>query len=209
MKYKIIFLDWNGTLSNSKFWGQWENRDHPKHKLFSKIESALFGELRDLLNPWMRGEMRSEEIIDQISKKTGIDYELLYSEFIESCKGMLFVSENIQSMVSKIRSMGIKVAIATDNMDSFSRWTIPSLNLLETFDDILESSTLKVMKRDFDETGSSLFFRDYLKKNNIFPNECLLIDDGVDKEEKIAKYGIEYRRILSGDLAKELDQYSH
>lgn len=80
-------------------------------------------------------------------------------------------------------------------MDSFPRWTVPALTLTEMFDDILDSFTLKAMKGDFDETGKSMFFSDYLSKNNILPGESVLIDDSEDKEDRITKIGIVYRKI--------------
>lgn len=194
-QYKVVFLDWNGTISSSKFWGHLEDINHPNNRLFSKIESVLFGKLRHLLKPWMTGQTTSEKVIRQISDKTDLSYEMVMKEFIESCKQMKFGSGNLNKLIQQLRASGTKVVIATDNMDSFPRWTIPSLALTDMFDDILDSYTLKAMKGDFDENGKNLFFSDYLSKNNIQPGESTLIDDSEDKENRIANIGIEYRKI--------------
>lgn len=36
MRYKTVFIDWNGTLSDSKFWGHLEDKTHPKHHILRK-----------------------------------------------------------------------------------------------------------------------------------------------------------------------------
>lgn len=41
-KPKVIFLDWYNTLSISKFWGHWENKDNPHFEKFEKIQSSFF-----------------------------------------------------------------------------------------------------------------------------------------------------------------------
>lgn len=50
--YKVVFLDWNGTLSKSKFWGHLQSSNKKEDRiLFNKIDDALFGQLRELLKP--------------------------------------------------------------------------------------------------------------------------------------------------------------
>lgn len=194
-KYKTIFIDWNGTISGSKFWWHLEDTNHPNNHLFSKIESTLFGELRPTLKPWMRGQMTTEEVLTQISEKAGLKYNVVLDEFIKSCKTMKLATDKLTDLVKKLQSSKTKVVIATDNMDSFIRWTVPAHKLDKMFDDILDSYSLKAMKGDFDEKGKNLFFAEYLKKHNIKPGESTLIDDSEDKDNKITDIGIEYRKI--------------
>lgn len=194
-KYKVVFLDWNGTLSDSKFWGHLGNPLHPNSHLFPKIEKTLFVELKHLLKPWMRGDIVSEEVISNISSTARLDYDVVFQDFVDSCKNMKLTTSKIIELIKQIQNSGTKVVIATDNMDSFPRWTVPSLNLNKAFDDILDSYTLKAIKGDFTETGESLFFGDYLKSNAILPHETVLIDDSEDKDNKITRYGIVYCRL--------------
>lgn len=206
-KYKAIFIDWNGTLSPSKFWGHLEHLNHPDNALFTKIESSLFGNLSPLLKPWMKGELTSEIVIQKIAEDSKLPYDRVLEEFIISCQKMQFVSDNVLNLIKVIRDKNVKVVIATDNMDSFSRWTVPALLLNTHFDDILDSHTLKAMKGDMDDSGKSLFFDDFITRNGILPGESVLIDDSEDKEGRIGNIGIEYRKIepVVG-LVPELEQ---
>ncbi|MAG59732.1 hypothetical protein CMO96_03005 [Candidatus Woesebacteria bacterium] len=117
---------------------------------------------------------------------------------------MKLVSEEIPTLVKKLRGKKVKVVIATDNMDSFTRWTAPALNLKPIFDEILSSHELKVTKSAFGKNGESLFFKDYFRKNNIKPQETVLIDDGEDKENRLGRLGIDYRRIKALGLVAAL-----
>lgn len=195
MRYKAIFIDWNGTLSDSKFWGHLEGETHPKHHIFEKIENSLFGTHKHLIKPWMRGKQTSEQIIYQIAKTTKLDRKELFNEFTDSCKNMKLVSDRIFEVTKRLQGNGVKVVIATDNMDSFTRWTIPSMKLETVFDDILNSYDLGALKGDFGDSGESLFFDQFLKKHGLLAKECVLIDDSEDKDGRIQGYGVDYKRI--------------
>lgn len=198
-KYKVVFLDWYGTLSTSKFWG------HLDSETTNRIDTSLFGKLKPMIDPWMRGVYTSEDIVRGLSSDTGLSYQMLLDEFIKSCENMQFVSADIKDLVQKIRNKETKVVIATDNMDSFTRWTVPALRLKNVFDSVLNSYDLKAVKRDFDKTGRSLFFASFLEGNGLKHRESIIIDDGVDKDGKIQKAGIVYRQIKHGEgLSEEL-----
>lgn len=200
---KIVFLDWSGTLSKSKFWGHLEVSDSD---LFIKLENNLFKKNIDLLKPWMRGETTSEDIIRQISDETHLKYKNIFEEFIKGCKQMRFVDSKIPFLVKQLQKKGTKVYVATDNMDSFDRWTVPAMKLDELFDGIINSFPIKALKHDFNEGGKSLFFDSILFKEGVNPDETVLIDDSEDKENKLTNYGINYRRISEKrTLLYELD----
>jgi FMN phosphatase YigB (HAD superfamily) len=194
-KYKVIFIDWNGTLSISKFWGHLEKGSPEEQKLFNNLETALFKENRDLILPWMRGKVDTNYVIDKISNTSSIDSNRILYEFIKSCESMKLISEKIPELISSLQKQKIKIVLATDNMDSFQKWTIPSLSLNTMFDDILDSYSLKAMKGDFSDEGNSLFFNEFLTKDSIKPDETIIIDDSEDKNNKIEKYGIDYYKI--------------
>lgn len=184
---KIIFIDWFGTLSTSKFWGHLENA--------SDIENNLFKINRHLLKPWMRGEIDSEGVISRIAKETDLKFETIFNEFVVSCKLMQFIDPRIPILIKLLKKKEIKVYIATDNMDSFDRWTIPAMKLNSLFDGIINSFTIKALKHDFGNDGKSLFFDSTLKREGVVPAETILIDDSEDKENHLTDYGINYRRI--------------
>jgi len=188
-------LDWNGTLSKSKFWGHLEYEDD---SFFRQTEDALFGKLREMLKPWMRGEYKSEDICKKVAEETGVDYKKIFSEFIKGCEIMELSDPEIPKLLHSIKKTGVKIVIATDNMDSFDRWTYPAIQKKHNLpiDEILDSSKLRVMKKDM-QNGISLFFDDYLKKNNLSCNQCILIDDSPDENGTLSQIGLNYRQIYS------------
>ncbi len=198
-KYKVAFLDWYGTLSISKFWG------HLDTDIINKIDASLFGKLKPMIDPWMRGEYASEDVVNELALDTGLPEQMLLNELIRSCKSMQFVEKDTNDLVRKLRNRGTKVVIATDNMDSFTRWTAPAMRLHDIFDGILNSYELKAVKRDFDSSGHSLFFAKFLEENGVAHGESIIIDDGEDKEGKIQRNGIVYKKIKHGEgISKEL-----
>ena len=207
---KAVFIDWNGTLSTSKFFGHLETE---KPDLYNQIQNILFGgELGQLINPWMVGEYNSEDIVTKLSQQLGLPYEELMHHFIFSCENMI-ISEEVLDLIDQTREEGIKVVIATDNMDSLDRWTSEALRLNEHFDWILNSYYLKSRKGQFDEEGKSLFFDDFLAENNLMPENTILIDDSEDKGGNLSRYGIEYRKVefdngLKAELQKILKAIS-
>lgn len=191
-KPKIVFIDWSGTLSKSKFWGHLEASDP---ELFKMIEDNLFKKNIDLIKPWMKGTLTSEDVVKKISQETGLDYNKVFEEFVKGCELMDFVDPKVPSLIEKLQKKGIKVYIASNNMDSFDRWTIPAMKLDRIFNGIINSFPIKVLKHDFADDGTSLFFDKVLKKEGVKPQETTLIDDSEDKEGKLGSFGINYRRI--------------
>ncbi|HEY3992338.1 MAG TPA: HAD hydrolase-like protein [Ktedonobacteraceae bacterium] len=195
--YKNLFIDWHNTLSTSLFWGHLQDAAHTNHRFYRILQPLPPDIHQTLFTPWMRGQVTSEEVIYAMSEKLNLDYHLIWQEFIRGCQSMQLVSEEIPSLISQIRARGVKVVIATNNTDSFSRWTVPSLKLLEIFDAILNSADVRGLKWDVDAKGQSLFFADFLHGQGIHPGESILIDDNNSEmaRERTHRFGIEYRRI--------------
>ncbi len=89
-------------------------------------------------------------------------------------------------------------------MDSFTRWTATSLSLDNHFDGVLNSYDIKALKEDFSENGKSLFFSQFLAKNNFDPQECILIDDSNDVDNRINIFGIQYLKIEKSSELEEI-----
>ncbi len=196
---KIIFIDWFKTLSNSLFWSEWIDKRHEYHKYYKLIDNFLV-ERRILLNDWMRGRYSAEEICNILGKEIKLHPEIIFDNLKESCKKMTFVSDEIPHLIRKIRNKGMKVVIATDNMDTFRRFTIPALNLEELFDDFLISYELKRLKSDEGE-NDVLFFDSYIKKQKIRYPEAILLDDKIYKPEVYKNVGF---RIIKIDGASTI-----
>jgi hypothetical protein len=162
---KVIFIDWNKTLSDSHFW---------RH--FPEAETVMFLANRELLNPWMRGELSSEKICQTIAEETTFSESDIFNDLKESCAVMEFVDPEIPELIKKIRARGIKVVLATDNMDCFSRFTVPALKLKELFDDVLVSCDTKILKVEVRESCIP-FFKKFLTENNLKYSDTVLLDD--------------------------------
>lgn len=198
-RLKCLFLDWHNTLSTSLFW---DHLNNPSHHMLESITSFLFKDpirFSTVLEPWMRGERTSEEIIHLLCQETAFDPSIVFYELMVSCQQMQFVSQDIPHYISSIRAKGIKVVIATDNMDTFLRWTVPRLHLYHLFDDILCSSDVKGLKSDIKPDETSTFFAQFLQKHHIGRGESLLLDDGNEEfGNVIRRFGIEYQQVSPG-----------
>lgn len=203
---KAVFIDWNGTLSPTNFWSHLEKSEKQSDRdLFKLWADTMFVNHKDKIVPWMKGEYTSEDLLSLVSKETNTDFETLLKEFIIGCERMEYSSPNIPNLIKNLRDKSVVVAVATNNMDSFTRWTVPYMKLNTLFDEILNSFYLKAMKHDLDQSGQPLFFKDFFNKYNIKPTNCIFIDDGEDKMSVISNLGIDYRRVnASNTLEQEL-----
>lgn len=195
MPYKVIFIDWDGTLSPSRFWGHWA-LDKKRVQDYASIQKILFQDSPEIARKWLLGDITSEEVVELMSKKTQLTRDDLFSNLQKSCQNMKFFDPSILEVVEKLRQKGIKVVIATDNMDTLNRWTIPALQLTTHFDAILNSHDIKALKREKAEDGSSLFFTPYLNTQKIIPSQTLLIDDSPNNVV-VKDFGMNYTQVTS------------
>ncbi len=201
MQYKVIFIDWDGTLSNSRFWDRW--RDTPQYDL---IQNTLFlsKEGRLVVNDWMLGFRSYVTVLQYVSGVTGIAYDDLATELQYSAENMKFIDDKAIAMIQKLREKGAKVLLATDNMDTFRIWTVPALKLESLFDGILVSDTRGAMKSHLNPDGSSAFFHHYLSQNGLKPEETVLIDDNLSTKI-VEQFGMNFLHVNEGaDLAAHL-----
>lgn len=197
-KAACICIDWYNTASSDKYFQHLFDSDKQADlQLASTLQNTLFGDMASYINPWMRGQYTSEEIMTTLASRSHLPYEIVMDEFVTSCRSMLFTFPELPFYVQQLRDRGYKVAIATDNMDSFYRWTSPALGLPQLFDHILISHRLHALKGDFHLSGDSLFFGEFLAKNHLSPHQITLFDDSPDPGDRLTAYGIKYRRISS------------
>jgi hypothetical protein len=123
----------------------------------------------------MRGLYNSEQITEMSAPRVGIPADELLAELQYSCEHM-GVDPALFEVVSELRAAGVAVILATDNMDTFSRWTVPALELERHFDSILNSFHIGALKADRDVSGRSPFFSPCLDSGCYSP-PFLLIDD--------------------------------
>jgi FMN phosphatase YigB (HAD superfamily) len=193
MKPAVIFLDWDGTMCGSRFWGHWAT-DGLHGQANQLIQSRFFAATPGVLEEWMRAEWSTEQVVAEIASRTGLATHDLLTGLRESCERMELFDPKILQVVTDLRKSGIKVVIATDNMDTFTRWTVPALQLASHFDGVINSYNLRALKRDKDAAGKSKFFSDYLTRHNVDPATTILIDDGAHNAV-VQDFGIQYQQV--------------
>jgi len=124
----------------------------------------------------MRGAVASEDVCALTAGNLGLAAADLLADLKDSCRCFEFDDPASVDAIRALRAQGIKVVLATDNMDAFSRWTVPALHLGGIFDAILDSASLGVLKDDR-VGGHSPFFGPWLTDHRIAPSEAVLIDD--------------------------------
>lgn len=165
LKTGILFLDWDGTLSHGRFWSGLDQ------ERYQKIQQYLFGQNGSLVDEWMKGSVSSEDICAWLERSTGYASRDLLDVLIQSCEQMV-LREILTHLISETRKERY-VFLITDNMDCFSRFTVPALQLRELFDGIVNSSDVKRGKRD----QNGLSFQEIAGRHTIPLKECILIDD--------------------------------
>jgi FMN phosphatase YigB (HAD superfamily) len=205
-RYKIIFLDWDGTMSGSRFWGQWDKGENKK--IYNKIQKDFFTLQSEFIVRWMKGEETAETCATLLAEITGKSSSALLSALEASCRHMNFISERLPGQIRVLRNEGVRVVIATDNMDTFLRWTVPGMGLRDLVDDILDSHSLSALKREALPSGRSAFFSNYLETHSLLPDEALLIDDNI-KNKVVESFGIHFDRVTPNrGLVRILDSLS-
>jgi FMN phosphatase YigB (HAD superfamily) len=177
----VVFVDWAGTMSHSMFWSRWRETAPAR---WQRVQRRLFGN-PNLVRNWMRGRYTAEEIVEILATGDDLPFDGWAAELERSCCEMQLADANIRVLLPALRSIGVKVILATDNMDTFSRWTVPSLGLLELVDEILDSSRLGCLKDDRDPRGRSPFLHSWFDAHGIEPSESVLFDDGGRHAEEL------------------------
>lgn len=180
MNKKIIFIDWDGTLSSSKFWENLRNTDNN----FTKIVDDFFTFEKETVIDWMKGLLTSEHINKIISQRADIPEDELWQIFISDCQNMK-VDPYAIALIQEIRAK-YPVILVTGNMDCFTRFTIPALKLNDKFDLIVNSADVGYLKTD--HNGS--LFVDCTKQFNIENmSHSYLIEDSTKTCETFSKLG--------------------
>jgi beta-phosphoglucomutase-like phosphatase (HAD superfamily) len=193
MKPAVVFLDWDGTVCGSRFWGHWSD-DGVHTEANALIQNHFFQTSPKILTEWMRGDWDAEKIVTEIARRTDVPAKELLAGLKESCERMQLFDNGILTVIARLREKNIKVVVATDNMDTFTRWTVPALELKSHFDSILDSYSLRALKSDKNALGKSRFFAGYFVKNSIDPSTTILVDDGAHNGV-VQDFGIRYIQV--------------
>ncbi len=174
MNVRVVFVDWYKTLSTSLFW-----QHRPGCRLsgadLDRVHSYVFSRA-ELVRQWMLGAVAAEDVCTSAAGSLGLTAADLAADLERSCRHFEFDDPASVDALDAIREQGIKVVLATDNMDAFYRWTVPALYLDGIFDATLDSASLGVLKGDLVD-GHSPFFGPWLSDQGIAPSEAVLVDD--------------------------------
>jgi FMN phosphatase YigB (HAD superfamily) len=124
----------------------------------------------------MLGAMVAEDVCALAADYFGLRVDDVLADLEQSCRRMELCDPAVVDTLRRISERGIRVVLATDNMDAFRRWTIPALQLDTVFDVVLTSDACGALKTDLVD-GLSPFFSPWLADCGIAPSEAMLIDD--------------------------------
>ena len=120
-----------------------------------------------------------------LKKLTGkIDYKILASGIVAYRRvrsGFLEPYPNVDYVLLKLKSMGIKIGIVTDAPKLKAWIRLASMKLSNYFDAVVAFEDTKQLK------PSKLPFEAALKKLNLNPEECLMVGDWPERDIKGAK----------------------
>src|SRR3989338_11087799 len=136
----ILFIDFDGTLCHDRFWRSIDASS------FEKIQNFLFGANKSKVDEWMRGIHSSEEINQLISKELNVPFKKEWEIFVADCANMK-IPADVLNRIENLRK-NYHTVLITDNMDCFTRFTVPVLKLNSYFDSIINSFDNKKFKSD-------------------------------------------------------------
>lgn len=170
----VVFVDWHKTLSTSIFWEHRPGCRLPPEGL-AEVSRYVFGH-HELVRDWMLGAATAEDVCALAGDFVGFRTDDVLADLEHSCRRMELYDPSVVDTLRSISRRGIKVVLATDNMDTFRRWTVPALQLESVFDDVLTSDASGVLKSDLVD-GNSPFFTPWLTDHGVTPSQAILIDD--------------------------------
>lgn len=173
----ILFIDFDGTLCHDRFW---RNIDADS---FERIQNFLFSENKSVINDWMKGIYSSEDINQLISKELNIPFDKIWKVFVEDCKNMTISSDTL-NRIEKLRK-DYETILITDNMDCFTRFTVPAQKLDSFFDSIVNSFENKKFKGH----NEGEVFIQLTDRTNTKVEDCILIDNSKSACATFSKLG--------------------
>ena len=164
-----VFFDFDGVLCTDRFYSTLE-QEYPLE--LDWIGNHIFSGEK-YCDEWMRGELNWHDINKIICDATAMPPGLLDELFLTSVRRMT-VNPILIQYAEALKQKGIKIALATSNMDIFNEITVPEKHLDNTFPVIVNSYDYKLMKHD--ENGR--LFDIALRRLGLHSYEgVLLIDD--------------------------------
>jgi FMN phosphatase YigB (HAD superfamily) len=197
MSKSILFVDFDGTLCHDRFW-----RSLPAEQ-YEQVQRFLFGEDKTHVQEWMLGKRTAEEINELLAKHLNVPFQELWNVFVQDTSSMKVSQESLNA-IKNLRDKYITILV-TVNMDSFSRFTVPALQLNDYFDAISNSYDERLFKSDNDGE----VFRKYIHAYQAPVASSVLIDDSPSACATFSSLGGISRQVIGdSNLAYHLNQIS-
>ena len=165
---KILFVDFYGILSNTRFWFSLQNPEHKHHRYLADI-------------------LKYTIVIILLFNIFVYEFDELFDFFVKDCE-QIELSQNILDKLQTLSDDYLRIMV-TDNMDSFDRFILPANKILQSsFHGINNSFYVKKLKSD--KNGE--WFLDIANKYDIRIEDCILIDDSLQNCETFQKLGGKY-----------------
>lgn len=163
-------------------------------------QSGIFGDLED-------GAISAEQFRVELSKLVG--RELTFQEcryaWTGYCKEV--PQRNLETLL-KLREQGYRIVLLSNTNPYMMDWALSNdfdgdgHSLKYYFDELYMSFQVKLMK------PNDLFYRHVLRKEKLFPQECLFVDDGPRNVAAASQMGIQTFCPKNGaDWTKEIYEY--
>lgn len=163
-------------------------------------QSGIFGDLE-------AGAISAEQFRVELSKSVG--RELTFQEcryaWTGYCKEV--PQRNLETLL-KLREQGYRIVLLSNTNPYMMDWALSNdfdgdgHSLKYYFDELYMSFQVKLMK------PNDLFYRHVLRKEKLFPQECLFVDDGPRNVAAASQMGIQtYCPKNGADWTKEIYEY--
>lgn len=144
MSYQTILFDFDGVLCKDRFYEKTLLPDY--QGVYDWIQANIFKD-KELIKKWMKNQIDSAGINRLISENTDIEYGILNKLYEESICRMKLDKE-IKGLARLLKLSGKKIGIVTDNMDVFTKITVPNHQLVILFDVIINSADYGILKKE-------------------------------------------------------------
>ncbi len=165
----LIFLDWDGVLSDQLLWHSFKDGSPKERYLSEQIKAQLFDSQKVYLDAWKRGKVTSEQFVHDVSEMVGEEERVLWYRFVDDCKTMGFADLAYLDAIEELRRYA-RVVLATDTGEHFRRFVVPGQQLDRVFDNVLISAERGCFKKEPERFfGASL--------DEIVNHRALIVDD--------------------------------
>lgn len=148
---KLVLCDFDGVLSRfdeqSKKEGFYSPLLLKNPTLHQKIVNLLFSPVNHLGKSWMSGQITYTDVNALMAHKFGVDKEYLDAALLKSLQHFT-LNKPLLVILQDLRRLGTTVVLMSDNMDVFTQYVVPQLELNVFFDAIYSSAVVQKMKSD-------------------------------------------------------------